>query len=263
LVQRWKWKMSNGDILGVRVQISFLLLCLRIVCALRHWEGALATVSRAIIFPRLREGRPLLRRKRKYHFDCCFFVVFPWRLLLLFDCCVVPSRALRRWEGTLVVATRTPSHHLSLSERRAPSPQEEKKKPFWLLFLSCLPLAVRAEALQRRRHCIVLCDCVLAPLAADVWCLVTLWLRAHTERRKKAFFLVGIIFAVTRWHARHNLPAGECACWRRARRRICFMLSLLGGAVGSCWGSWCWRNDNMVPLKILWCFCDSFTLYLL
>ena len=29
---------------------------------------------------------------------------------------------------------------------------------------------------------------------------------------------VGFIFAVPSWHARQNLPTGECACWRRAHR---------------------------------------------
>ena len=50
---------------------------------------------------------------------------------------------------------------------------------------------------------------------------------------KKAFFPGGVHFTVTSWHARQNLPAGECARWRRARQSICFVLSLffLGGGL--------------------------------
>ena len=66
--------------------------------------------AHTIIFPWLREGHPLLRRRRK---------------------------------TILIVVS-------------------------FLSFLGC----AHAEALQRRRHCIALCDCVLAPLAADVDVLV-------------------------------------------------------------------------------------------
>jgi hypothetical protein len=48
------------------------------------------------------------------------------------------------------------------------------------------------------------------------------------KEERRLFFLVGFIFAVTSWHAHQNLPASECARWRRARQSICFVLSLLG-----------------------------------
>jgi hypothetical protein len=51
------------------------------------------------------------------------------------------------------------------------------------------------------------------------------------KEERRLFFPVGFIFAVTSWHARQNLPAGECARWRRARQSIRFVLSLLEGGV--------------------------------
>ncbi len=43
---------------------------------------------------------------------------------------------------------------------------------------------------------------------------------------------MGFIFAVPSWHARQNLPAGECTRWRQARRSIRFVLRLfLGGGL--------------------------------
>ena len=49
------------------------------------------------------------------------------------------------------------------------------------------------------------------------------------KEERRLFFPVGFIFAVTSWHARQNLPAGECVRWRRARQSIRFVLSLFFG----------------------------------
>ncbi len=64
---------------------------------------------------------------------------------------------------------------------------------------------------------------------------VSVRLCAHTERRKKAFFLVGFIFAVTNWLARQNFarqrPARAQAATEQAdASRI--VLSLWGGGGG-------------------------------
>jgi hypothetical protein len=66
------------------------------------------------------------------------------------------------------------------------------------------------------------------------------------KEKRRLFFPVGFIFAVTSWHARQNSPAGKCMRWRRAHQSIHFMLSLLGGGV-------LWRimilAERCVPLK--------------
>ncbi len=61
---------------------------------------------------------------------------------------------------------------------------------------------------------------------------------AHTERRKKAFFLLGFIFAVTSWHARQNFarqrPAHAQAATEPAEAFVshAVVLSLFWGGAG-------------------------------
>jgi hypothetical protein len=140
-------------------------------------------------------------------------------------------RALRRWEGALAIATHAPSSFLGWEKGTLSSGRKEKTILIVVSFLSFLG-CVRAEALQRHRRCIGLCDCVLAPLAADVWCLVSLWLRAHTERRKKAFFPGGVHFcchqlACTSEFARRQVRALATSPPKHSFRAE----SLLGGGV--------------------------------
>jgi hypothetical protein len=49
------------------------------------------------------------------------------------------------------------------------------------------------------------------------------------KEERRLFFPVGFIFAVPSWHARQNLPTGECARWRRAHQSMHFVLSLFFG----------------------------------
>ena len=75
---------SGGKEITILIFVSLLSFlgpyCSFLFVVLSHptCTEELRRCPRAIIFPWLREGRPLLSRKRKHHFDCCFFVVFPW-----------------------------------------------------------------------------------------------------------------------------------------------------------------------------------------
>ena len=72
---------KENTILIVVSLLSFLgAYCFFLIIVLSHPTRAEELRRRicAIILPWLREGRPLLRRKQKHHFDCCFSVVFPW-----------------------------------------------------------------------------------------------------------------------------------------------------------------------------------------
>ncbi len=123
---RWKWKMS-----------SCLLLCCPIARALRHWEGALAVAMHAPSSFLGWERCPLLlRRKRKYHL-IVVSVVFSFDFItpFLLLCCLIAC-PLRGWEGTLAVATRTPSSFLGWEKGTLSS--GEKENTIWLLFLCCL-----------------------------------------------------------------------------------------------------------------------------
>ena len=208
LVQRWKWKISNGDIIVVCAQLSFWLLCLSIAHMLGHWEGAPAKASRATIFTWLREGRPLLITKRKNILIVVSLLSFLGTYCsFLID--VLSHRAhteaLRRRPRHSIA-----HHHLSLAERRAPSPQEEKKKPFWLLFLSCLSLAARVL-----RHC--------KGAGAASSCVIVSWCRwllmfdvlfpcdcAPTQKEERRFFFPGGVHFC--WH--QLACTSEFACRR-------------------------------------------------
>ncbi len=130
-------KMSNGDILGLCAQLSFWLLCLPIVCALRHLEGAhhLSLAERGALSSSGEKENTMWLL-----FLCCLFLltlITPFWLL----CCHI-ARMLRHWEGILAVATRTPSSFLGWEKGTLSS--GGKENTIWLLFLCCLSLAARA-----------------------------------------------------------------------------------------------------------------------
>ncbi len=167
----------------------FWLLCCPIACALRRWEGALAVATRTPSSFLGWEKGTLSSGGKKNHFDCCFFLVFPW------------LRA--RWG-----AAKVPALH----------------RVVWL----CLG-------------------------TAGCWCSMSCFLviaRPHWKKKEGFFSRWGsFLLSPAGMHIRNCPPASARAGDEPAKAYVsCWVF--VGG--GSRWGSWCWRND-MFRLKILRC----------